>query len=100
MKTIGYYMRKANMAVEEAMKAESNYVVEIYKPVFNRAQNMDELLETAKKTYQTAKRHVKNVYAVLELDAPKMSGIHSVQIHMERINTKFAAFWEDIQNNK
>lgn len=88
------------MAVEEAMKAESNYVVEIYKPVFNRAQNMDELLETAKKTYQTAKRHVKNVYKVLEIDAPEMRGIYSTQLAMDAINRRYAAFWEDLQNNK
>lgn len=100
MKTIGYYIRKANAAVEEGIKAENNFCVALSKNKHNSNDETCELLETAKKTYQTAKRHVKNVYAVLELDAPKMSGIHSVQMNMERINTKFAAFWEDIQNNK
>ena len=91
MKTIGYYIRKANIAIEEAEKAE--------REAFITAPT-SEALETAKKAYQTAKRHVKNVYKVLEIDAPTMSGLVSVSLYMGIINRKYAAFWEDIQNNK
>lgn len=96
MKTIGYYIRKANETISDALEAERNYCV-------NKRKSMEEtgkLLEAANKTYKTAKRNVKNVYKMLEMDAPMMYNIHQVQMFMETINRKYADFWEDLANNK
>lgn len=100
MKTIGYYIRKANETISEALEAERLYCVTISKNKHVPTEESTKLLETANKTYKTAKRNVKNVFAVLELDAPEMRGIYQVQTCMDAINRLYAAFWESVQNNK
>ncbi len=100
MKTIGYYIRKANETISEALEAERAYCVNLSKNKHTPTEETGELLEAANKTYQTAKRNVKNVYKMLEMDAPMMYNIHQVQMFMETINRKYAAFWEDLANNK
>ena len=100
MKTIGYYIRKANMAVEEGIQAENNYCIALSKNKHNPNEETGELLDIAHKTYQTAKRHVRNVYKMFEIDAPEMRGIYTTQLAMDAINRKYMAFWEDLANNK
>lgn len=100
MKTIGYYMRKANYAIGEALEAERLYCVTLSKNKHVPTEESTKLLETANKTYKTAKRYVKNVYQMFEIDAPEMRGIYSTQLAMDAINRRYADFWESVQNNK